>query len=403
MRRPFFLAAIVLFIAAAPLGAQDKPPRRPKLAELADTNDAKAYYDRGLELLERDPDQAGNAFYWASRLNPGWAEALYARRVAGFMNNEHMIRRYVNGDWGAISSREAQRLDTLEYRAQMINPFFIRDLERPFFVSWVRAVVNEDQRRSGGRPLDVGDEAQLDYFIEGIIRTGTSFRARAALLAGQRRFEQALDLYERALQDSRDKPSIRWERARILYGMGVYDSALVELQAAVKEMRDRDTTRMRSWYRSKELFEHATGMIHEMRGNVDSAKAAYGRALQEHLSYYPAHMRLGTLALLSGDTATAVSELDLAVQVAPDEPLVRITYGALLAQIGKPDDAETHLRRAAELEPYFAMPQYLLGRLAELKRNREAAIAAYQVYLAKASKRDGRRAEVTQRLADLAP
>src|SRR6185295_20028655 len=103
--------------------------------------------------------------------------------------------------------------------------------------------------------------------------------------------------------------------------MGVYDGALVELQAAVKEMRDRDTTRMRSWYRSKELFEHATGMIHEMRGNVDSAKAAYGRALQEHLSYYPAHMRLGTLALLSGDTATAVSELDLAVQVAPDEPL----------------------------------------------------------------------------------
>jgi tetratricopeptide (TPR) repeat protein len=397
------LVVVISCFVMIPLAAQDKLPKRPRLAELADTNDPVAYYDHGMAVLERDPRQAADAFYWATRLNPGWAEALYARRVAGFMDDERLLIRYLNGDWSAISSRGAQRLDSLEYRAQMINPFFLRDLERPFFAKWVRALINDMQRKSGGRPISESESVELDYYIEGIMRTGTSFRSRARLAAGQRRFEEALNLYQRALSESRDKPGIRWERARILYGMGGYDSALVELEAAITELRERDAGRTRMWYQSKEFFEHAAAMIHEQRGDAAAAREAYGRALLEHLSYYPAHLRLGMLALARGDTAVARSELDLAAQVAPDEAIVRVTYGALLAQLGRIEDAEPHLRRAAELEPYYALPQYLLGRVAEMRQQREAATTAYRAFLSLAARRDARRAEVTQLLAELGP
>lgn len=395
--------ALLCLVSVVPLVAQEKVPKRPRLAELADTNDPVAYYDHGVAVLERNPRQAADAFYWASRLNPGWAEALYARRVAGFMDDERLLVRYLNGDWGAISSRAAQRLDSLEYRAQMINPFFLRDLERPFFTAWVRALINDAQRRSGGRPISGSESVELDYYINGIINTGTSMRTRARLAAGQRRFDEALRFYEKALSETRDKPGVRWERTRILFGIGGYDSALVELQSAINELRERDETRTRMWYQSKEFFEHSTGMIHEQRGDGAAARAAYGRALQEHLSYHPAHVRLGMLALASNDTAVARSELDLAVQVAPDEPVVRLTYGALLAQLGHPAEAQPQLQRAAELEPYFALPHYLLGRVADVLQKREEAVASYQAYLARAAKRDARRAEVTERLAELGP
>jgi Tfp pilus assembly protein PilF len=142
-------------------------------------------------------------------------------------------------------------------------------------------------------------------------------------------------------------------------------------------------------------------MIHEQTDNLAAAREAYGRALQENLSYYPAHTRLGLVALIAGDTATALSELDLSVQLAPQEITARVTYGTLLARVGRTDEATAQLRQAAELEPYYALPQYLLGRVAEARQERVPAVAAYRAFLARASQRDQRRAEVVQRIADL--
>jgi hypothetical protein len=63
----------------------------------------------------------------------------------------------------------------------------------------------------------------------------------------------------------------------------------------------------------------------------------------------------------------------------------------------------THLKRAAELEPYFAVPHYVLGRIAEALGQRDPAKQSYQAFLARASQQDGRRAEVAQRLAAIGP
>ena len=191
------------------------------------------------------------------------------------------------------------------------------------------------------------------------------------------------------------------DRARVFFAVGNYDSALVAVQSALRELRGREADRLQPVYESRELFEHAIGVIQEARPDIGAARAAYGRALEENLGYYPAHIRLGLLALAAGDTATAMQELDLAVQVAPDEPMVRLRYAALLAQQGRLEDAITHLRHAAAREPFYALPQYLLGRMAEAGRQREAAIEGYRAFLALASQRDPRRADATQRLTAL--
>lgn len=402
MNRTLAALALLCSLVSAGLQAQAKPPKRPRLGD-ADTNDALAYYRRGVTLLERDPGAASDAFYWASRIDPAFAEALYARRIAGFLANERLMVRYFEGARGVEASRDVQQLDTLEYRAQMLNPFFLRDLDRAFFAGYLMADFNQALRRSGQPPLDPSQRQELDYYIEGYLRTGTSFRLRAALSASQRNFPQALDLYRRAMADSRDRAGILIDRARLFYVTGVTDSALGQLREAVAVLRQRESDRTVRVYQSKELFEHGIAMIHEQRGELPAAREAYGRALQENLSYYPAHLRLGLVALGAGDTATAVSELELASQVAPKEVAVHVTFGTLLGQVGRTDEAEAHLRQAVELEPYYALPHYLLGRVAELRKNRDQALAAYRAFLGRAAQRDPRREEVTQRLADLGP
>lgn len=385
------------------LASQGKLPRRPRLGDAADTNDARAYYGRGIALLDRSPAQAADAFYWATRLDPGFAEAWYARRVAGFIADERLLVRYVEGQRAAVRSRDAQQLDSLEYRAQKINPFFLRDLDRPFLARYVAAAITEELRRSGGRPLDESERHELDFYVDGYLQRGTNLRVRGTLAASQRDFDGALDLYRRALDGSRDRAGIFVDRARVFFVTGVPDSALVQLREAIEELRRQEGDRLQRVYESREFFEHCAALIHEQQGDRAAARDAYGRALQENLSYYPAHVGLGLLALAAGDTATGLSELELATQVAPGEPAPRLTFAALLAQVGRHDDAEAQLRQVAELEPYYALPHYLLGRLGEVRRNRDQALAGYTAYLARAGKLDRLRADVERRVADLQP
>ena len=400
MSRTLVILAL-LSLPAAGIAAQAADSRRPRLAAGADTNDARSYYNLGLTLVEREPRAASVAFQWTSRLDPGWAEALYARRVAEFLADKVLLIGYIERSRSHVTSRDAQRLDSLEYRAQMINPFFLRDLDRTFIAHYITASVAQDIRRQGGR-LDERERFELDHVVDTYLRTGTRMRLRGVLAASERQFPEALDLLKRALAEDRDdQPGVHMERARVFFTIGNHDSALVSVQQALAQLRQEGADRLQRVYESRELFEHAIGMIQESRRDVAAAREAYGRSLQENLGYYPAHVRLGLLALAAGDTATATQELDLAVQVAPDEPLVRMRYAALLAQLGRLDSATTQFRRAADLEPYYALPHYYLGRIAEAGRQREPAIEAYRAFLARASQADPRRADVAQRLADL--
>ena len=76
------LALILATPCSAPLRAQRLGPEMPRpKGAAADTNDAQAYFDYGVSVFEQDPKASAAAFYWAARINPGYADALYARRA----------------------------------------------------------------------------------------------------------------------------------------------------------------------------------------------------------------------------------------------------------------------------------------------------------------------------------
>ena len=396
-------AVIVVALTSAGDAQSAKPPKRPGLGAGADTNDARAYYDRGVAMLRREPWTAAGAFYWASRLEPGWPQAYYAQRVAGFLSRENLLIGYLEGARSVVASQEIQQLNSLQYRAERLNPFFVRDLDETLFAGYLIAIYKQQRSRAGERALDPTNEAEVNFLVDQYVRSGRSVPLRAALAASRRRFTEALGFYKQMLPEYRHQAWIRAERAKIFYVMGSPDSALVELQAALNQLRQLDTARLTPIYVSREMLEHGIGVIHEAAGDTAAARRAYGRALQENLAYAPAHVLLAGLDLLAGDTTTALSEFDVAVQVAPAEAPLRVAYGLLLAQTGHRDDAVVHLRRAAELEPYYAMPHYLLGYVAELQGDRDAALAGYRGFLARAGARDRLHDMVAQRIADLSP
>ena len=391
MRRLLTLLALALAVTSAPclapsLAAQKegKPIPRPKLRDVTDTNDAQAYYDAGLRQFRNDPGYAADAFYWAARINPGWGDPLYGRRAALLTQKRSLLAALMTGN---RRKPELLALDSLLARALMLNPFLYRRLDQQLFISYL---TNGDR------------QVQAEYAYEiNVWLTSSSPSMQGWYAYSQGNFERALQHYATAIGRERETAYLHLERARIFGMRNEVDAAVAEFQLALAELRAKDEKKLVVLYDSKAMAEFSIATLLEGAGQVQRARDAYGRALQEDLAYYPAHMRLGLLALSQGDTTAAGSELALAAEIAPDEPFVRYMNGWVLGVAKKPSEAVVELKKAVELEPYYALPNLVLGVQYEKLEKAPEAIAAYDRFLKTASATEPQRALAAARIEDL--
>jgi tetratricopeptide (TPR) repeat protein len=246
----------------------------------------------------------------------------------------------------------------------------------------IREISNQAATRSG---RNAGD---IQWAIEQYLRDAPpATRAYRAYTDGN--FEEALRLYGQAIKSIRKDRSagLRIDRAALFAQLGQSDSALAEYGVAIEALRDRDKKSVVYFYQSKALLEHSVGLLHQRGGRTDQAREAYGRALQEDLSYAPAHVQMAMLALEQKDTTTAVSELELATQLQANSATIRHLYGVTLQSVAKHREAEEQLRKAIALEPWFAAPHF--------------ALAEYRAFLAMSAQRDPRREAAGIRIAKL--
>jgi len=383
MRRMIGLV-IVLASLAAPVAAQkpQKEPKRPRLASGQDTNSALAYYQHGVSILPKDPNAAANAFYWATRLAPQWADPYYARRIALLMREQHRLIDYLIGTAYVVNSADFQRIDSLEYQALIRNPFVIHNLDR---VMWDEVMY----RVSGG-------EARIFYGR----RTGDSYYDGMLAFTGGR-YQLAIDRFREAIKRYPKEPILHAYRARAFYALAEFDSAAAELTTLLGKLRAQDEKKLVYFFESRAMYEYSIGMVHVQRDDYNAAREAFGRALTEDLSFYMAHAALADLALRQGDTTTALHEYDMAVQLKGDDAALHYGYAMALLRAGRPLEASTHLQEAIKYEPYFAMPYYFLGRLNDASEITDEALKYYDLFLARGARMLSEYAWVTKRVAEL--
>jgi len=381
-------------VFASYAGAQQKEPKRPKLDAQADTNDAAAYSQFARIHLRTEPQKAADALYWASRLDPTSADIYYARRIALLLTDLPRLSRYFDRDRRTLESREIKQVDSLYLRALTINPFVSQTLDRELFEAYVDDISRQYADRNGASSLEV--RYALDRLME---RYGSVFRGDMAY--GEGRYDDALRYYATAIKEDKRNGPLHADRGRIFFNRLQLDSALSELTTAIEDMRKRDKKDLVFVYQSKALTEHSIAIVHLRLGHTEAAKEAFGRALQEDLSYYPAHLQLAFLALETKDTATALTELDLATQLRPDDASAQFFQGYTLAAAGKALEAGPHIKKAMELNPVYAAPKFVYAFLLESAEFKEEAIAMYKEFLATSARTDPRRQSAEARLAAL--
>ena len=197
---------------------------------------------------------------------------------------------------------------------------------------------------------------------------------------------------------------LRHYRALSLIGAGQADSAAVEIERLLAALRQADAEEVGEAYESRARWEHALGLVHEVRGDTARARREFERALEEDLTWYAARMGLARLDLRGGNAEGAVGHLAAAVEIAPGDGVVRLEYGNALAAAGRIDQAVEQYGVALEREPDWAEVYLRLGRAHDALGDAEKAAGLYRTYLERAPRKQAQIIEVvTRRLAELQP
>ena len=419
VRRATALAVAVpaMLIAAAcgggqtPVASGPSPipaPARPALPPGADTCDPNAYYQYGREQLIEHPAVAAAAFYWMQRLAPASPDGYYGQRVALLMRDPRTLRGYMEEDPQILHSARVQAIDSLAVRAIMLDPFFARLLDEDMIVAYLAKRVTT-RMRTQIFPTETATDRDVLGWVRITVEQADSLTvtwADTATLAAfdfaRGEFRQAAAYWGALLRHDSTNNDMRVWHAQALFLSGQLDGARVELERALAAARRADAREMRFAYDSKVLWQYELGRMHEQRGRVAAARDAYERTLDEDMSFYPAHVRLALLAVHEGDTATAVTELQRAIEIDGDDFTSRFILGLVHAGRRAYGPAAEQLRRAMEIEPWAAIPHFVLANAAMDAKDRDVAATEYRRYLALAARADPNAAVARRQLAALA-
>ena len=347
------------------------PFPRPILPDSADTNDAVAYYRVGLGAMDAQFGLADRAFYWATRLDPYYADAYYARWV--LLRQRWGWRLHPDSTISFRDESATAAADSLLARATMYDPFVDEPMNfarlAPFF------------RVRGRRPRDP--------FLNG---------AEAYV---NRDYRRALELWGRVLRTDARALFLRIPRAYAWVRLASLDSAIGELSQLVDRLEVLQRDSVVAPYFSKERYYYAIGILHARQDRPPEARAAFLRALAENLGFYMAHVRLAGVSLTERDTATALNAMETALLIYPEDPFVATFYGALLTQAGRLADAKRWYEAAIRADSDYALPRLYLGQLYDTQGDTLTAREHYAAYLAHTSRNAPERewARVRLRLA----
>lgn len=386
LRALVLVGASLLAVARTPLSAQAtaKQPRRPKVEADMDTNEAQAYLLVGQHQLEKQPEVAKAAFYWAARIDPGSAPAYYGLRVATTMAEDGLVRMFWYGTKNARDRADLRTLDSLDMRAELLDPFLQPTL--------MRTLIARTAEVEGMTPQDLGTR---------LANAGPLAFAQMSMFDG--RYDVALESFAKLIKrDVKGTSYYHAMRGRLFQYLGNADSAFGSLKRAIAEAKKVEDTALVRFYQPKARYLYQMGWLHESLDRPNEARDAYGLALVEDLSFYPAHQRLALLALAQGDTTTAISEFDMAVQAGSHDVVLRVQYAYALAATRKLAEASQQIQQVIAKEPYYADPYLMLARLYDATQMSDLAAESYKAFLERAPKADLQRQFAADRVQALA-
>jgi len=165
------------------------------------------------------------------------------------------------------------------------------------------------------------------------------------------RLEEAVEEFERAIEEERDDSRIHTSLSKTLLRLGRNDEALEHAREALRVNPSNVEMQMNA------------GFLLAERGELDAALEHLNAALRVYPRNPAAWHTLGTLHLRADRPVAAAEAYAEAIRLFPNYADAYAGRGMALAQIGQTDAALVALDRALELDPRSPAPWYFRARV----------------------------------------
>ena len=176
------------------------------------------------------------------------------------------------------------------------------------------------------------------------------------------KFEEAYNLFKRALDILGPNAAIYDRLARSSYGLGKYDEAihyLHELQHIAPEIPGAHSR---------------LAMIYERLGKTDAAIEHCRAELEIKPDDHHVHAALANLLVNKGDDAAAFAHYNTALQLEPDNQYARVELAQLLVRLHRYDEALLHAQEALRINPKQYRAHDALGLIMKYQGHPEEAV-----------------------------
>ncbi len=361
-------AALGLLLAPHALVGQAIPQLPPR----ADPNDWEAHYDLGVARLRTHGAHALASFEQASRLDPSRAEPLHGRFVAFWMSRPlEDFAAWLQGDRRLNADRDVRAADSLFALALQRNPFVHRGLEVILF------------DRVPGRFL-------------------TNIDTRAWLKYSTGDFQEAERLQSRSIERNPKEVWMRRDRALSRVMLRDLAGARADIEALVAALRQaEDTASEVSYYRSKHGLLHMLGLIRVQQNDLVGARTVFAEAMVEDAGFAYGQAALANVSRMERKAREATTEFELALELAPQDAVIRWWYAQALFDAGRYDASVAEAQKVVAAEPQWAAPHFTIARARERQGRTADARAAYAGYLQRATVTDPSARAIRTRFPDL--
>ena len=341
----------------------------------ADSNDAEMQYYLALAYWQKHRwQQADSLLRLVIRLEPRFAEAYLALYYLPFARRPRLSNEE---DRGQVP--EAWR-PAVEEAHRFYQRAFRTD---PLVNLRVLSVVYEIEEPK------VNDYTTQEYLVYeryyawivdlGLARYGSAYDRLKRL--GQREFNE--DKHPDKVPDY-----ILWYRGLAAAHSRQYAAAIADFQALLdRTLKQQQRDEIVHVPLQDNEYRFMLAALNHVIGDPDRAAALYREALEHDLGLVMAHTYLAVIYENAGQADSALVERQRAAEVGGDDPTALFDYAAALFNVQRTADAEEPLRRAVALNPRYAPPHYLLGRVVEELGRGPEARECYTRFLAVAPHR----------------
>jgi tetratricopeptide (TPR) repeat protein len=186
-------------------------------------------------------------------------------------------------------------------------------------------------------------------------------------LQSQRKYEEAVKLYDRALQIKPDYGYVHAELGRIFLFLDRPQETVESIGRAF---------RIEPKLEKQELYQVALASALGKLGRIDDALSAYQRAANLNPKDLDAQAGLGWALFESGRSKDAEQSLKTAIRLDPNDAYSYEILGKVLRELGRNEESISIWQRLTELRPKDSWAHASLGwALAGVGRLREAILA----------------------------